>query len=426
MSKRILSLICITATILNLTLASCDTKESADKIEYYTLEGSASLFDCFIDEYNKSCDVDNMIQVTEFSDEKALSNAVSTEIMAGGGPDIISLSTMAYSSISFEKLLQQGGFADIKTIINNDSSDNKINLNDYNEKAIKACNYDDKLVLMPISYMPNFLICSQDKADEYINNQSLDYKTVVSVNESLSKYSFFEYEDEYESLLYDYIDENVNLYNNTMSFDTEEFINTAKGIKNLMNNSDNKEGLCTSSDTFSLLSTCWNFIQKIDNGEVPVLLNKPTNDGEYTAEIREAVAVNGNTNAEKQQKILDFIKYIMSDDVQNDFSGAKTKKFDEATNTGLYYPVKKASFDKLFTTAKNVPYGENKEKINSKQIEQIEGAINKISSYKIAMAYDYYNGNVINETVSEFMNDNLSDKEFVNQLEAKTKIYLEE
>lgn len=426
MSKKFFALILITIVILNITLTSCGTNESVDRIEYYTIEGSVSLFDCFIYEYNKFCGDDNKISVTEFSDEKELSNAISTEIMAGGGPDIISLSTMAYSSISFEKLLQQGTFADINSIIKNDSADNKFNFKNCNENIINACIYDDKQVLMPICYLPNILISSEEKKNSYINNQIIDYKTVVAINENLTEYSLFEYEDEYESLFYDYIDENVDLYTNTTSFDTEEFINIAKGIKNLINNTDEKEGLCTASDTFSLLSTCWNFIQKNDNGEVPVLLNKPSNDGRYTAEICEALAVNSNASDEKQQKILEFIKYILSEEVQNDFCGADTEKFDEASDTGMYYPVNKASFDKLFTTAKNVPYGENEEKIDSKLVERIEEAINKIDTYKIAMAYDYYNSNVINETVSEYLNDNLSDKDFVNQLKSKTEIYLEE
>ena len=426
MPRKFFALILITIIMLNITLASCGTNESTDQINYYTLEGSASLIDSLIYEYNEYCGEDNKINVTEFSDEKALSNAISTEIMAGKGPDIISLNTLSYSSVSFDKLLQQGTFADINAIINNDSSDNKFNFENYNENIINACVFEGKLVLMPISYLPNVLISTEEKRNSYINNQSLDYKTVVSINEDLTEYSFFEYEDEYESLFYDYIDDNVDLYNNITSFNTDEFLNTAKGVKSIMINTYDKESLCTSSDTFSLLFTCENFMQKINNGETPILLNNPSNDGEYTADICEAVAVNSNTSEKKQQKILEFIKYILSDTVQNDFCGADTEKLDDSLYSGMYYPVNKAAFDKLFSTAKELLYTENETKIDYKLVKYIQETINKIDNYQISMTYDYYNNNVINDTVSKYLNDNLSEEEFVNQLKSKTEIYLEE
>ena len=66
-----------------------------------------------IKRYNKYCtkhyDESYQIEIEEFDSEDTMLTKISTEIMAGKGPDIISLN----QKLPFEKLIDNGSFADI-------------------------------------------------------------------------------------------------------------------------------------------------------------------------------------------------------------------------------------------------------------------------------------------------------------------------
>lgn len=435
MHRRFFALVLITLVILNVTLTSCGTNASVDQIDYYTIEGSVSLIDLLIYQYNKSCGVDNKINVTTFSDEKELSNAISTEIMAGKGPDIISLSTLSSSSVSFDKLLQQGVFADINEVINADVNKDKLNFTDYCEAAMNAGVYENKRIIIPVSYVPNMLISSEEKSSSYVINNNLTYDEIISINSVLSdkdNLSLFEYEDEYESLFFDFIDENVNINNNTNNFDSQEFIDTAKELKKIIcdmnekEQSENYTGLFTASETFNLLFTCENFANKINENENPILFNKPTMKGDFTADIYDAIAINNNSSDSKKQEVLNFIKYALSEAVQNDFCGANVKDFDVNTYTGLYYPVNNNSLNKIFTTANQLNYSEKDIKIDTSVLEYISKTIRNINIFNIATSYDYYNNNVINDVVSKYVSGDITEKQFIKEIQGKTQLYLNE
>ncbi len=72
-----------------------------------------------IQKYNNYClkklDESYQIEIVEFDSEDTMLTKISTEIMAGKGPDIISLN----QKLPFEKLIDNGSFADIDELLRN-------------------------------------------------------------------------------------------------------------------------------------------------------------------------------------------------------------------------------------------------------------------------------------------------------------------
>ena len=72
--------------------------------------------------YNNYCSFNNMgdyaVSVVKFSSRDRMIQQMSTEIMAGSGPDIIILD----NELPVSKLINQGAFADMNTLLKNDKS----------------------------------------------------------------------------------------------------------------------------------------------------------------------------------------------------------------------------------------------------------------------------------------------------------------
>lgn len=437
MRRKLLTVLLMLIIVINLFFTSCSHNSDTEQIEYYTIAGSVSLVDILVHKYNETSGLseNEKIKIIEFDDQNTLSNVMSSEIMAGEGPDLLSLATLSYGNTSINKLLQQEVFADINDVINADMNKQKIDFNDYCEAAMNAGMYENKRIIIPISYVPNILISSEEKCSSYVINDNLTYDEIININRTLSdedNLSLFEYEDEYESLFFDFIDENININNNTNNFDSYEFIETVKNLKKVIldmnenEQSSNDTGLFTASETFNLLFTCENFVNRININENPVLFNKPTMKGDFTADIYDAIAINNNSNDSKKQKVLNFIEYALSEEVQNDFCGANIKNSDINSYAGLYYPVNNNSLNKIFTTANQLNYSEKGIKIDTSVLDYISKKIRNINVFNIATSYDYYNNNVINDIVIEYLNGKLSDESFIHQLKSKTSIYIDE
>lgn len=117
--KTMLVTMLITVNLLFIT--SCDNYVLKSENEfqqltfYYCAEKYDPLFD-IIEKYNKYCtskkDESYKIKTIEFESEDDMYLKMSTELMVGKGPDIISLS----QRLPFEKLIDNGTFANINDL----------------------------------------------------------------------------------------------------------------------------------------------------------------------------------------------------------------------------------------------------------------------------------------------------------------------
>ena len=182
----------------------------------------------------------------------------------------------------------------------------------------------------------------------------------------------------------------------------------------------------SSTGQFELFSL-YDEIAVIDSdGDKPLITNLPNKDGVPTGMIMDAIFINNNSS--NKQKILNFIKYVLSEKVQSDFCGANIKNYEPGTSfgTGWNYPVNNQSYKNLFGKAQEVKYINNTTNISESNFMYAKNYIDSIKEYRLCGLYDYYNTEVIGATVDKFLSGEIDENKFLKELKSKTEIYLNE
>lgn len=119
MEKFVSILLAVVLIFSVLTCVGCEAdKKEENTITYYHYEPQVSTVSSFIYDYNKKFgNTDYKINVVEFDDMKEMASRLSTEIMAGEGPDIITSAELEMLSSSIEKLIKQKTFANLDDIL---------------------------------------------------------------------------------------------------------------------------------------------------------------------------------------------------------------------------------------------------------------------------------------------------------------------
>ena len=408
-----------------------------------------------IKRYNKYCtkhyDESYQIEIVEFESQEEMNIKISTEVMSGGGPDIISLD----QPLPFEKLIENHTFADVDELVNTYGSN--IDFNDYNTKVMESGIVNRKRYFVPFFYSPNIFISTQEKLKEYdLNFSDFSY---IELSKQLSQekvsYSLFGNESDNYSFLYSFIDSYVNFDNKTTNFDTNSFLENIDYIKKLINNDNTNENvyynLYNSENNGCILSTpkllfggtiggvktaYYNiFLQN----KTPAILPNFSYENKITAYVEFGIAI--NQNSDKKDKALRFIEYCLSEDVQEYWCGSRSDKGFSGTNE-ISLPVNNKAFDYAVEveTGEEWDYNEDgefdeEEKEFSENVDSIFwkdylGIIDDISgctlyNYK-NLKTTYYNSTVIGDIVDKYLNGDISKEKFIRQLTAATEIYLTE
>ena len=408
-----------------------------------------------IKRYNKYCtkhyDESYQIEIVEFESQEEMNIKISTEVMSGGGPDIISLD----QPLPFEKLIENHTFADVDELVNTYGSN--IDFNDYNTKVMESGIVNRKRYFVPFFYSPNIFISTQEKLKEYdLNFSDFSY---IELSKQLSQekvsYSLFGNESDNYSFLYSFIDSYVNFDNKTTNFDTNSFLENIDYIKKLINNDNTNENvyynLYNSENNGCILSTpkllfggtiggvktaYYNiFLQN----KTPAILPNFSYENKITAYVEFGIAI--NQNSDKKDKALRFIEYCLSEDVQEYWCGSRSDKGFSGTNE-ISLPVNNKAFDYAVEveTGEEWDYNEDgefdeEEKEFSENVDSIFwkdylGIIDDISgctlyNYK-NLKITYYNSSVIGDIVDKYLKGDFSKDKFIRQLTAATEIYLTE
>ncbi len=408
-----------------------------------------------IKRYNKYCtkhyDESYQIEIVEFESQEEMNIKISTEVMSGGGPDIISLD----QPLPFEKLIENHAFADVDELVNTYGSN--IDFNNYNTKVMESGIVNRKRYFVPFFYSPNIFISTQEKLKEYdLNFSDFSY---IELSKQLSQekvsYSLFGNESDNYSFLYSFIDSYVNFDNKTTNFDTNSFLENIDYIKKLINNDNTNENvyynLYNSENNGCILSTpkllfggtiggvktaYYNiFLQN----KTPAILPNFSYENKITAYVEFGIAI--NQNSDKKDKALRFIEYCLSEDVQEYWCGSRSDKGFSGTNE-ISLPVNNKAFDYAVEveTDEEWDYNEDgefdeEEKEFSENVDSIFwkdylGIIDDISgctlyNYK-NLKTTYYNSTVIGDIVDKYLNGDISKEKFIRQLSAATEIYLTE
>lgn len=149
MKKFVSILLAVVLIFSVLTCVGCEAdKKEENTITYYHYEPHVSPVSILIYQYNEKCEnVQNRINIVEFDNIEKMTSQLTTELMAGKGPDIITSAELSLLSSSTEKLIKQGVFANIDDIISNSEDKDKLKLSDYNSNILDAGVYDGKDIL---------------------------------------------------------------------------------------------------------------------------------------------------------------------------------------------------------------------------------------------------------------------------------------
>lgn len=431
MNKRIISVMLCMLILTGFTACgNSATEDSGSKITFYTIKNWYSITEgSSIWDYNKHCtDSDKIIEIVEFETAEELKNKLSTELMSGGGPDLISADCLSAAGISYEKLIEQGCFADINEIIEADTSQDKINLSDYNENALQSGVIKGNRYYIPFYYMPNFYVASQQDLEKYISadTKSLSYNDLIKINDKINE----EKSDKVITLnadgyLWSYVYDNVDFLNKSYSFDVE-FSKTAEKLKELKSSGNEiKEEIFNEFviSPYQIYEYCAEIEKSGDNVK---LIGKPsTNTDVLSAQLCDIYFI--NKNSRKKQELMEFIKFALSEEEQNNVTGAGIEKYDNTTSyyNGSYFPVNKKSYKTLMNNAKEIKYLDDTAKISNKSSEYLENMLGQISDYQFPQSTNYMT-EVGSELINDYVNGKISTQKFTESLKSKTKIYMEE
>ncbi len=438
---KILILLLISNSSIFLSACNEETTEN-EHLTYYTT-GETGISE-IIERYNKYClkelDESYTIEVIEFDDENKMNEQMSTEIMAGKGPDIFSLD----QTLPFEKLTENGAFADIDALIESNESDSKINLNDYRQIIMDAGVIDGKRYFLPLFYgvdvMKSFngnlfekynipkkqgMKITYDEIEtvfaNFLENQQGD-RFILNWNDS--KYFNGAYQ-----LLYKFIDSYVDFETKTTDFDCESFRNNLDAMCSIYDNSITEEDTFDGEkllfdNFFGLGFSSMAYAGQDDN---QVVFSCFSRDKETCQAFIEAgIAVNANCT--KIDKVLEFMKYLLSEDVQEYYCGDKDGSIYGGSNV-ISLPVRNEAYEHSIYMASKVTDDDYNvigldTEIFQAYLKIVEG-VNKCSLYADT-AGSYYNSKVIKEIVDDYLNGKISKDKLVQRLTSATELYMTE
>ena len=449
MSKKILATVLVIIFILTF-LCGCNGENQTDTATYYCLKGSFSYIDTILKDYNQQCKNDDKIKIVEFETPEELANKMITELMAGKGPDIMGSAVLSHSTAPVEKLINQQAFLDLTQLIENDESSDKLNLDNYNQKAINVGVINSKRYFIPTTFTVDAVTVSAETLRKYLKNDFLSgdvltYQEIIDLDNNYSG-QIFQNTDYCKNLLFNCINQQIDFHELTINFDDKDFIQTINQLKNLVNSNPMNDSYLVrdkylfygvDSSPFYMGEDISKIRQKSEN---PLILNLPAKDNKKSAKISDGIFV--NRNSEHTETALKFIKYALSEEVQSKYTGADISEYNPhiSNGYGLEFPVNNIVLEKLLNKTLELSYDKTLAenyfdsveieteylKITQNDYTQIKTYVNGIENFELYSTYDYYNENVINDIVEKFLSNEITLPVFIKQLKSKTEIYINE
>ena len=394
-----------------------------------------------IKRYNKYCtkhyDESYQIEIVEFESQEEMKLKMSTEIMAGEGPDIFSLS----QKLPFEKLTDSKTIADVNELISEFSYD--IGIDNCDSKIMDAGVIDGKRYFIPLFYSPDVFITTEETLNKYnLTSSEFSFK---ALSEKLSKnkkeYSLFGSADDNIAFFYSFLDQYIDFNSGNTEFNSDKFSEDLDSIYSLIKNDTTDENvyyflydniingasiLYKEMPAFSSIVRTYSYLKYL--GSTPVFVNNYNmDDDSISASIDVGIAV--NDNRKNKEKLLPFIKYCLSCDVQKNMSEER-----------MYLPVNSDAMEKcidsidevidfedLIVSDKEKAIVETTESAAIRDYKYIINNITKCNLYSFNYLSDtYFNSSVISDIVDKYLNGDISNEKFIRQLTAATEIYLKE
>ncbi len=458
MKNKIISLFLVLILILCPLLSACDALQAtdSDKLTFYCVGESDELHE-FLKKYNKYCAVndtfEDSVEFITFSSYNEMNSALATELMAGGGPDIMSL-TQTYP---FEKLVRNNSLADIDEIVSTYNAD--VDFNDFNKNVMDSGVVDGKRVILPLYYRMNALYVTEDKLSRFgIDPDNFTFNSILKAynDDKINTYLINPYSA--EAFYFSFIRQYIDFYEGTVDFESDEFYTLAEDFKYAILNGGSYTELLSyepeiSENEFeaedesayifsanendyyggSLTTYALDYLSALEYGQQPPMIIPDFNrNGEITASIEVGFAI--NANCKKMDKAAKLIEYLLSDSSQGYFGGGR----DDTYSMGLSLPVKNSVFDNAAKEALEYEvhrwgYKFNPEYVELKNKALTEEYLPMLESISSCNLYGYNSQlkshlyqNVIGEVINDYLDSKITTNKFVQRLTSAVTIYMSE
>lgn len=438
--KKLIALF-LSALTAALLLCSCQQTDEKiqDKLIVYCTESEKEGYVQTFKTYNSFCagsglGLSYQVDFKTFDDIGELNKKMTTEIMAGGGPDLF----LTNQTLPFEKMIESEMFCDIDALCKEEGE--SLNLDDCNKKILDAGVYSGKRFIVPLLYTPNASLarkealksigvspkqnCSVSYNDKKVMDNLIKYRESTSLD-------YLGYGAEFmERFICDYVDfEKKETY-----FDTDEFGNNLELIKKLCSDKQNEDEAFVpilSSPLYTIYDAADSFVEtrivSKENNITRTVYNKE--DADNTVVCRGIqrdksanlgtieVGVGINKNSTQKKKALAFVKYALSEHGQSHFTNPRNYVLSAM-------PVNNKVFEKRLQNASEIEAGGKAVGLKS---EVIKTAIKVSESVeKCTLNRGYYTQNIAGRLVENYLENKLSRNKFIRQLTTATKFYLEE
>jgi len=432
MKRNLTSIICINILIVVL-LMGCSPKNTVVGSGLSVYLNQNDPMRNIIESYNLNCDESDKIQITSFRNSEELSTKISTEMMAGYGPDLITHFSIFGGNLPYLKFIQKNAFMDIQELIENDNSDDKINFEDLNRVVMDSGIYSGKRVFIPLSYSAEILLTTKEMCEEYnvildppitydnINDRLMTFVTAAKKKNNM--YTFVPISIAFANL----IDDDIDIVNKSSNLDSKEFKDNFYRLHDIYipfkkkNFYQPNEGLANGTYLFSAMSDMGSrpnitfdfycdFIKKYS--KTPVLVNKfPSKNNQISAQVDSFLAI--NNNSQKKESAYKFIKYALQYNTQ----------IKLATNA---IPVSNSAYEYFRENVINFT------DVDISQIDvDIENFLNKyegfVKNINICRLKDaYYLIKIVSPCLEELFAGKVDEEQCIKNLISKTNIYLNE
>ncbi|MDE7365597.1 MAG: ABC transporter substrate-binding protein, partial [Ruminococcus sp.] len=352
------------------------------------------------------------------------------DIIKGGVVDLVYGSSFANFG-NYEIMQNQEAFVNLDFFIENDHDSEKSELN---EHILSLCKTNGNLYSMPTFYSIETLL----GAKKYVGDrQSWTADELIECYNNAPQNATFSLTHDkvhvFRTLLRTNLGSYVDYKNGTADFDCPEFIKILDFCNQFENiseydNTDFEVPLFVQNgyfDSFESFHTAmWNFINIYSKGEECSLIGYPSDSGNgaYITVSPLAFSVCYASSEEVQQGAWEFIKLIISEDVQNEI----------LSEVNLGFPINNKSFEK--SAENSIGTGENIVSMQGNMVDigyfsedeynQLSEYINSINSISTTVYTDL--NKILTDEVNVFFNSEQTIEKTVENIQNRASIMVSE
>ena len=434
--KKILSIFLVfVLAVFSLSACKSDSNSDSDNITLYVLEdqysmGSSAIYYA----YNKKAGEKDKIELITFESVQAMKDKISSELMAGKGPDIILDETLMMTGLSVQKLIDADSFYDLSEL--------GLDLSSCRQNSMSG---NDKQLFISCFFSPRFWACCEEDIKDIVSGDVLSYDELIALSESTDKRLFSDsvFNDNF---ILNYIVDNVDFDNKTFDFGTDGFKTTIEKLKELYIRENGKQSDNYIFDVHAAGSPydIYTAFARIENaGKTPAIVGTPSLNSKFSAYAIGEIFINKNINKSKLESVKKFLTFAVSEKYQSKITGADIEQYNPnfSDTSGNMFPMNTKVFEKLMNNADSFTYSTSGEyesdgsdtprtdepqaKISEKSLKLLHNKLDNIQYYEMNDYTIGYNV-IVQDMIADYYDGKISVDSLISQLKSKTQIYLEE